>query len=93
MAMSKGDRGPGVWMLQDKLDLWIQGVKEQGGSTGLIGVTRDKSFGSNTQVALAAYQKACGMSPTGHADAFTLETLGLPPDLEAGSIVTEGGGI
>lgn len=91
MAMHRGDRGPGVGQMQRQLHKWIQGVHEQGGKTGLIGVIADDSFGPNTQVALAAYQKAIGVSPTGYADSYTLETLGLDGRTEANSIYSESG--
>ncbi|MCB9706850.1 MAG: peptidoglycan-binding protein [Myxococcales bacterium] len=77
--------------LQSRLDQWIKST----GGTGLIGVIADGAFGSNTQVALATFQRMNGLSPSGYADGDTLETLGLGAETEADSIVftTEGGGV
>jgi peptidoglycan hydrolase-like protein with peptidoglycan-binding domain len=93
MSLQKGDRGPGVQQLQGCLNQWIQGLKGGPEDTGLMGLVLDQSFGSNTQVALAAFQKARGLSPTGFADAATLEELGLSPDLTPDVMITTGGGI
>lgn len=93
MPFGKGSRGQGVKALQRVLDSWI---KETDG-TGLIGVIPDGSFGQNTQVALATYQRHKGLSPSGYADASTLQTLGFPDDMEADSpievIDSTGGGV
>ncbi len=78
MSMQKGDRGEGVKALQRQLDAWIKN-----NDTGLVGVIADGVFGSNTTVALAAYQKAIEVSPTGFADYYTLESLGIDGSMDA----------
>jgi peptidoglycan hydrolase-like protein with peptidoglycan-binding domain len=89
MSMKKGDRGDGVAELQRRLDAWIKHKKP----AGLIGVIDDGAYGQNTTVAVASFQKAAGLSPTGYADASTLAELDLPDLDPAGTITTEGGGI
>ena len=72
---------------------WIRSTE----GTGLIGVIADGSFGQNTQVALATYQKHHSLSPSGYADEDTLQSLSLPTDLEPDSpldiIDSTGGGV
>lgn len=101
MAFGKGSRGDGVRLLQSKLDAWIKQVNREaeaslGDHTGLIGVIADGSFGSNTEVALATFQRFQGLHPSGYADADTLIALDLPGNLEASGIVvidSTGGGV
>jgi len=96
MPFGKGSKGEGVKVLQRAVDRWIRDTNESGADTGLIGLVLDGSFGQNTYVALATYQKSNGLSPSGFADSATLESLGLRPDLEANTIIVidqSGGGI
>ena len=94
MPFGKGSRGPGVQMLQQALDSWIKNANATGQNTGLIGVVADGSFGQNTSVALATYQKWVGLSPSGFADEGTLSSLELSESLDAdGSSTASGGGI
>jgi peptidoglycan hydrolase-like protein with peptidoglycan-binding domain len=101
MPFGKGSKGAGVKELQQKLDSWIKETNDlaelgRGSSTGLIGVIADGSFGQNTAVALATFQRFNGISTSGYADEFTLRLLGLDRDLNADGckiITTTGGGI
>lgn len=101
MAFGKGSRGTGVRQLQGKLDAWIKEANGAaaaglGDHTGLIGVIADGSFGANTEVALATFQRFQGLHPSGYADADTLVALDLPGNLEASGIVvidSTGGGV
>jgi len=88
MPFGKGSKGAGVKQLQQKLDAMIREANREaqqdgGPSTGLIGVIADGSFGQNTAVALAVYQRHHGLSPSGYADAATLRELGLDENLSA----------
>ena len=93
MPFGKGAKGEGVKFLQQKLDSWIRKTNAAAESnslvshTGLIGVIPDGSYGQNTTVALAAYQSRHDLSPSGYADATTLQALGIDPTLEANGTV------
>jgi peptidoglycan hydrolase-like protein with peptidoglycan-binding domain len=101
MPFGKGSKGAGVKQLQQKLDAMIREANREaqqdgGPSTGLIGVIADGSFGQNTAVALATFQRFNGISTSGYADEFTLRLLGLDRDLNADGckiVTTTGGGI
>ncbi|HMU40191.1 MAG TPA: peptidoglycan-binding domain-containing protein [Pseudomonadota bacterium] len=92
MPFGKGSRGNGVVQLQQALNGWITSCHALGVDTGLIEVVADGTFGQNTAVALAAYQKSAGLPPSGYADQDTLLRLELDGTLEANGTMWAGGG-
>lgn len=97
MPFGRDSEGAGVTELQHKLDAWIKranrAASKNDGSgghhagTGLIGVIADGQFGQNTEVALAVFQRWHGLSPSGFADADTLDQLELDSTLEASGFI------
>jgi hypothetical protein len=84
MAMSKGDHGPGVVLLQTKLNEWIQREQEAGRHANLAKLVVDGIYGHYTALAVAAFQVSVPhLSPTSQADGDTLEALGLSRDTTA----------
>lgn len=69
-VLDRGDQGEGVRSLQRALI-----------GSGQI-LTDDGDFGGGTETALAAYQRAQGLAPTGFGDRPTLRALGIAPVLD-----------
>ena len=69
MGLKMGDRSNAVRALQTHLDDW----------NPLLSVQKDGVYGANTKAAVAQYQTAAGLGPTGEADATTLIHLYTNP--------------
>jgi len=97
MAMQRGDRGPGVQLLQRSLNEWLRSHQAQFEHSDLRQIATDGAYGANTAYLVTLVQnEVAGLSSTGNACDATLERLDIPAGTRAdGTAVVDstGGGL